>query len=112
VSQTDRLTHIHTERRALTVAQVDALRVTHGDPDTCRNCKPVQLGMTQAARLLAYLRARPGASSLEITDDLRIPNVTGRISDLRAQGIDIVCVKERGVSRYRIVEPAQASLPW
>lgn len=67
---------------------------------------------TQCERLLAYLRAHPGASSLEITLDLGIVNVTGRISDLRAQGHDIVCVKERGVARYRLVEPAQASLPW
>lgn len=70
--------------------------------------------MTQAARLLAYLHAPgrhpAGPSSLEITLDLGIVNVTGRISDLRAQGIDIVCVKERGVARYRVVEPAQGRL--
>ena len=67
---------------------------------------------TQCERLLAFLRAHPGASSLEITLDLSLVNVTGRISDLRAQGHDIVCVKERGVARYRLVEPAQVSLPW
>ena len=69
---------------------------------------------TQTTYLLAYLRAphrHPvGPSSLEITLDLGIVNVTGRISDLRAQGHDIVCVKERGVARYRLVEPVQARL--
>lgn len=56
--------------------------------------------MTQAARLLAYIKAHPGASSLEVTAALRIVNVTGRISDLRAAGISIECRKVAGVSRY------------
>jgi hypothetical protein len=43
--------------------------------------------MTQAARLLAYLRARPRSSSLEIIRDLAVTNATGRLSDLREQGL-------------------------
>jgi hypothetical protein len=40
----------------------------------------------QTARLYAYLRANPGASSLEIIRDLSVTNATGRISDLRDVG--------------------------
>ena len=54
--------------------------------------------LTQSARLLAYLYAHPGASSLEVTADLWIVNVTGRVSDLRAAGHDIVCAR-RGDGR-------------
>lgn len=46
---------------------------------------------TQSARLYAYLREHPGASSLEVTLDLGIVNVTGRVSDLRAEGIAVRC---------------------
>ena len=60
--------------------------------------------MTQTARLLRYLRANPGASSLEIVRDLQIVNTTGRISDLRASGIEVVCRKVEGVSRFYVVE--------
>lgn len=50
--------------------------------------------MTQADRLLRWLRANPGSSSLEITRSLDIVNVTGRVSDLRKRpGIDIDCRK-------------------
>lgn len=68
--------------------------------------------MTQAQRLLAYLRANPGASSLEVTLGTRIVNVTGRVSDLRAQGYTVLCIRDReGVARYRVVEkPAQLTL--
>ena len=41
---------------------------------------------TQSVRLLAYVRANPGVSSLEITLASRIVNVTGRVSDLRKAG--------------------------
>lgn len=62
--------------------------------------------MTQAQSLLWYLRKYPGSSSLEITHDLSLVNVTGRVSDLRAQGIDVVCfTRDDGVKGYRIVEP-------
>lgn len=66
--------------------------------------------MTQAARLLIYLSLNPGASSLEITRDLLIVNVTGRLSDLRAAGNVIEAKRVNGVWRYFVRNPAQLSL--
>ena len=61
--------------------------------------------MTQADDLLDYLRRNPGASSLEITHDLALVNVTGRISDLRNRGYAVDAKRDdRGIWRYRIVE--------
>lgn len=60
--------------------------------------------MTQTARLIAYLRSHPGATSLEITHALALVNVTGRVSDARAQGIDIECVRDGSLSRYFVRE--------
>jgi len=67
---------------------------------------------SQADRLRDYLRDHPGASSLEITLDLAIVNVTGRISDLRSKGVDVICYRRQdGRDGYRINEPpAQVSL--
>lgn len=60
----------------------------------------------QAMRLLRWLRANPGSSSLEITAALLIPNVTGRVSDLRAAGYTIDCRRDpKGVDRYFVREP-------
>lgn len=67
--------------------------------------------MSQADRLLAYLRANPGASSLEIVRDLLIINTTGRISDLRAAGYTIEARRVDGVYRYRVIETVQLVLP-
>ena len=67
--------------------------------------------MTQADRLLRYLMANPGASSLEITMACGIVNTTGRISDLRAAGHAIEAKRDsRGVYRYRVVRPVQLTL--
>ena len=68
--------------------------------------------MTQADRLLAYLRANPGASSLEIVRDTLIINTTGRISDLRAKGHRIHSWRtESGIWRYAVLEaPVQQEL--
>ena len=60
---------------------------------------------TQTDRLIAWLRANPGASSLEVTMACRIVNVTGRVSDARARGVDIECRSVDGVMRYYIVDP-------
>ena len=61
--------------------------------------------MTQTERLLNYLRSRPGCSSLEIVQDLRIINTTGRISDLRKAGHVIEAQRDkRGVYRFWLVE--------
>jgi hypothetical protein len=69
-------------------------------------------GNTQSERLLAFLKSNPGASSLEITLATRIVNVTGRVSDLRAAGHRIECVKDGdGVARYVVVrQPTQGTL--
>ena len=66
--------------------------------------------MTQARRLLAYLRQNPGASSLEVPRDLLIVNVTGRLSDLRSEGHDIEARRVEGVFRYYLRETAQLPL--
>lgn len=61
---------------------------------------------TQAQSLEWYIRKYPGVTSLEITHDLAIVNVTGRVSDLRAHGINVVCfTRKDGSKGYRIVEP-------
>ena len=62
---------------------------------------------TQADRLLRWLRANPGASSLEMTLALGIVNTTGRISDCRAAGFVIECREDKaGVARYYVREAA------
>jgi hypothetical protein len=69
--------------------------------------------VNQTERLVRYLRDNPGASSLEITLACDIVNVTGRVSDARAQGVDIVCKRRRdGRQGYRVIEPdpVQAAL--
>lgn len=61
---------------------------------------------TQAERLLAWLRANPGASSLEMTMALAIVNTTGRISDIRASGVVVECIEDKiGVARYYVRDP-------
>jgi hypothetical protein len=63
-------------------------------------------GGTQTARLVAYLRDHPEATSLDITLACGIVNVTGRVSDARAAGTDIVCVRRfDGRQGYVVVEP-------
>ena len=63
--------------------------------------------MTQTERLVAFLRTHPEATSLEVTMATGCVNVTGRVSDARAQGIDIRCERRSdGRLGYRIVEPA------
>lgn len=67
--------------------------------------------MTQSARLLAYLRLFPEASSIEITFACAIVNVTGRVSDLRAAGHNIVCARRwDGRLGYSVKEARPAPL--
>lgn len=68
--------------------------------------------LSQADRLLAYLRANPGASSLEIVRDLSVVNTTGRISDLRARGFQIQCKPRSwdGNAGFWLVDKAQLEL--
>jgi hypothetical protein len=67
---------------------------------------------TQAERLYRWLKANPGASSIEITVALRLVNVTGRVSDLRKEGIDVACDLVDGVHRYRVREPGPLAFDW
>ena len=63
-------------------------------------------GLTQTERLVEFVRTHPLASSLEITLACGIVNVTGRVSDARAEGIDIRCERRfDGRQGYRVVEP-------
>jgi hypothetical protein len=67
--------------------------------------------MTQTERLVRYLRTHPGASGMEIIAALALPKYTSRISDARAQGFDVVCVKEGGLNRYYLREkPVQQAM--
>ena len=68
--------------------------------------------VTQADRLLRYLQANPGASSLEVTMTCGIVNVTGRVSDLRAAGHAIEATRDhRGTFRYRVLpRPVQLTV--
>lgn len=61
--------------------------------------------MTQKQRLYEYLKYHPGASSLEITIELGIVNVTGRVSDLRRDAIAVDCRRrEDGRDGYYLRE--------
>lgn len=69
--------------------------------------------MTQTEKLVAFLRDHHGATSLEITLACGIVNVTGRVSDARAEGHVIEC--ERRVADHRqgywlIEQPVQRTL--
>lgn len=67
----------------------------------------------QMDRLYRFISANPGVSSLEITQVLSIVNVTGRISDLRADGVEVLVERDkRGVFRYSIREAGQAVIDW
>mgnify|MGYP001616492355 FL=1 len=63
--------------------------------------------MTQVERLIRYLRSHPGSSGMELIAALSLPKYTSRISDARAQGFDIVCERQNGINRYRLVEKPQ-----
>ncbi len=67
--------------------------------------------MTQTDRLIRWLRGNPGATSLEITLACDIVNVTGRISDARAEGYVIECRRRTDKRQgYYLVESAQQTL--
>jgi len=70
---------------------------------------------SQADRLVRFLREHPGSTSLEITYALQLVNVTGRVSDARADGYVIECravedAAGRKRQRYYLVEAAQQTL--
>lgn len=67
--------------------------------------------MTQTERLVAYVKDHAEATSLEITLACGIVNVTGRVSDARAAGVDIRCVRRfDGRQGYVVVEPEAVQL--
>ena len=57
---------------------------------------------TQTERVVAFIRSHPEATSLEITLATGAVNVTGRVSDARAQGVDIRC-ERRSDGKYGFV---------
>lgn len=60
---------------------------------------------SQVDRLVRYLRSHPGASGLELVTELAMPKYTSRISDARAQGIDIICERRPdGRNGYRVAD--------
>jgi hypothetical protein len=68
-------------------------------------------GGTQTARLVDYVRSHPEATSLDITLACGIVNVTGRVSDARAEGVDIRCVRRSDNRQgYVVVEPEAVQL--
>ena len=61
---------------------------------------------TDTERLVQFLRDHPGSSVMEVRMSLWISNVTGRMSDARAQGITFAKWRDdHGVYRYSIVVP-------
>lgn len=62
---------------------------------------------TQAERVLAYLRAYPLASAIEVAMGCHpwVSNPRARISDLRDLGYDVICERRwDGANGYRIRE--------
>ena len=66
--------------------------------------------MTQAERVLDYIRTHPDCTMLDLTYGLYpfVGNPRARISDLRAAG-HVIEASGRP-ARYRVVEPAQMAL--
>lgn len=67
---------------------------------------------TQTDRVVAFIRQHPGATSLEITLATGAVNVTGRVSDARAEGHVIECKRRADKHQgYTLVEkPVQLAL--
>ena len=66
---------------------------------------------TQNDRVLRYFREHSGSTTLEAIQDLGIRNITARMSDLRAQGVEFAkWVDDRGHWRFRVREPGQRTL--
>jgi hypothetical protein len=67
---------------------------------------------TQTDRVIEFIQDHPAATSWEITVATGTVNVTGRISDARAAGVDIVCERrEDGRQGYRVREPHTQQVP-
>ena len=69
------------------------------------------MSQTQVARLVAYLREHPGATSMDLMRALNVVNTTGRISDARNDGYTIDCRREGGRFRFYLTgEPEDGTL--
>lgn len=62
---------------------------------------------TQTDRVLEFIRANPGCSSWEITVATGAVNVTGRVSDARAAGHTIDCIRRRDGRQGYVLRQAQ-----
>jgi hypothetical protein len=63
------------------------------------------MSKSDTERVIKFFREHPGSSVQEVRFGLFISNVTGRMSDARAQGIEFVKWRDdKGVFRYRIAE--------
>ena len=56
--------------------------------------------MTQAQKVLEYIRQFGSITQLEALRDLGVMRLASRVSDLRKQGYDIVGEREAVVNRY------------
>ena len=66
---------------------------------------------TDTDRVVQFLRDHPGSSVMDIRFALFISGVTQRMSDARAEGFEFHKYRDdRGVIRYRLVEPGQREL--
>jgi hypothetical protein len=86
---------------------------THQENMADRVASNRRAGPSQTDRVVAFIRANPGASRMEITQGLApfVANVTGRVSDARAAGVTVDCRKRTdGRKGYWIVEKAQMEL--
>ena len=64
---------------------------------------------TQTERIVAFIKAHPGCTTMELTLGLApfCANPRARISDARAQGFDVRCERRSdGRLGYRVVEMA------
>lgn len=65
---------------------------------------------TQTDRIVAFIRANPGCSILDLARGLDpfVANPRARISDARAEGHVITCKRDaKGIARYYVVEPSE-----
>lgn len=66
---------------------------------------------TDTDRILAWFRDHPGSSVMDIRLNLFISGVTQRMSDARDEGFEFIKWRDdKGVYRYRLVEPGQRTL--
>ena len=66
---------------------------------------------TDTDRVIQWFREHPGSSRYEATLGLHGVHVTARMSDARREGYEFLKWRDdRGVIRFRVVEPGQREL--